>query len=211
MQSRTTIMLALLATAGLALGGCDSIREASGQGKQSPDEFAVVTKAPLVIPPDFNLKPPAPGTAPTNQIEPTQAAQQALFSTADQATVAASLPPTMSAGERYFLAAAGVQNADPQIRQQLASDVRGMRAGDDSFASSVLFWKGPTPPPGGTAVDADAEARRADAARAGNGSPAPAPAVRPTAPPGNNPDDAGSGNSSSSDDDSGWLSHLWPF
>ncbi|MEJ0026375.1 MAG: DUF3035 domain-containing protein [Rhizomicrobium sp.] len=198
MHSRTLLAIALAAAA--ALSGCEQIRSASGQGKDSPDEFAVVTKAPLVIPPDFNLKPPAPGTAPTNQIEPTQSAQNALFN-ADQATVASTLPATMSPGERYFLAAAGVQNADPAIRQQIASDARGMRASDDSFANDVLFWKGPSPEPGSTPVDADAEARRVDAARAGTPvAPGAAPAPRPSS-----PDD------SSRNSDDGWLGGLWPF
>lgn len=194
MHSRTLIVL--VAVAGLALSGCEQLRNASGQDKDSPDEFAVVTKAPLVIPPDFNLKPPAPGTAPTNQIEPTQSAQNALFN-ADQATVASTLPATMSPGERYFLAAAGVQNADPAIRQQIASDVRGMRASDDSFANSVLFWNGPSPAPGSTPVDADAEARRIDAARGGAGSTAPGGPAPSAPPPANN--------------DKSWLDDIWPF
>jgi len=201
MHSRTLFAVVAVAAAALALSGCEQIRSAAGQGKDSPDEFAVVTKAPLVIPPDFNLKPPAPGTAPTNQTEPTQSAQNALFN-ADQATVASTLPATMSPGERYFLAAAGVQNADPAIRQQIASDVKGMRAADDSFTNDMLFWKGPSPAPGSTPVDADAEARRIDAARAGGTSttgPSPAP---PSAPP---PSDSDSNN------DHSWLDDLWPF
>src|SRR5882724_1852506 len=129
MQSRRIVPIALFILVAAATSGCNSIRQAAGEGKDSPDEFAVVTKAPLVIPPDFNLKPPAPGTAPTNQIEPTQAAQNALFN-ADPATVAATLPATMSPGERYLLGAAGVQNADPTIRQQIASDTSGMRGAD---------------------------------------------------------------------------------
>ena len=44
--------------------GCGDLREAAGLTKKSPDEFAVTTKAPLVIPPDFNLRPPAPGAPP---------------------------------------------------------------------------------------------------------------------------------------------------
>jgi len=207
MHSRTILTLALVASAAMALSGCEALRSASGSAKDSPDEFAVVTKAPLVIPPDFNLKPPAPGTAPTNQIEPTQAAQQALFSTADPNAVASALPATMSPGERYLLAAAGVQNADPAIRRQLASDARGMRAGDDSFTNDVLFWKGPEPAPGSTPVDADTEARRIDAARNGNGSVAAPGATPAPARPTQNPDDAGSDNNSDSDSGSSW----WPF
>ncbi len=97
---------------------------------------------------------------------------------------------------------AGVQNADPAIRQQLASDTNNMRGADDDFASNVLFWKGPAPNPGATPVDADAEARRIDAARAGSGSAAPPP------PPRNAPD---SSDDDSKKDDSGWLGGLWPF
>ena len=155
MRSRPAFVLALLAGASLLTAGCEQVRDAAGGGKDSPDEFAVVTKAPLVIPPDFNLRPPAPGAAPTNQIEATQAAQNALFP-ADPGTVASTLPGTMSAGERYFLAAAGVQNADPAIRRQLTSDATGMRGADDDFTNNVLFWKGPQPAPGSTPVDADA-------------------------------------------------------
>src|ERR1700719_5090518 len=99
MRARQRLHFAIVCAIAVSVAGCDTIRQAAGQDKQSPDEFAVVTKAPLVIPPDYNLRPPTAGAAPTNQLAPTQAAQAALFS-ADASTVAASLPPTMSAGER---------------------------------------------------------------------------------------------------------------
>ncbi len=44
----------------MLVGGCASGR---GLGRSGPDEFAVARQAPLVIPPDFGLKPPAPGAA----------------------------------------------------------------------------------------------------------------------------------------------------
>ena len=181
MRSRQFLHLVLLCGVAASLAGCDTLRSAAGQGKESPDEFAVVTKAPLVIPPDFNLRPPAAGAAPTNQIAPTQAAQAALFS-ADPAAVAASLPATMSQGERFLLANAGVQNADPAIRQEIASDSASTRAGDDSFTNNILFGSSSTPA-AGTAVDADAEARRIDAQKAG-GAATPASATpAPASPP----------------------------
>jgi hypothetical protein len=180
MRSRQLLHLVLLGATAAGMAGCDTIRDAAGQTKDSPDEFAVVTKAPLVIPPDFSLRPPAAGAGPTNQIAPTQAAQAALF-TADPATVAASLPATMSTGERYLLVKAGVQNADPAIRQEIASDAGATRAADDSFTNNLLF--GSSTPSAGTAVDADAEARRIDAQKAG-GAATPAPNAPPaTTPP----------------------------
>ena len=52
-----------IAAVGLTLTGCTAFRTAIGATKNPPDEFTVVTKAPLVIPPDFNLRPPQPGAA----------------------------------------------------------------------------------------------------------------------------------------------------
>jgi predicted small secreted protein len=202
MHSRRIARIALFLTAAALLSGCETWREATGNGKDTPDEFAVVTKAPLVIPPDFNLKPPAPGAEPTNSVAPTDAAASALFNT-DPAVVAASLPATMSDGERYLLAYAHVQDADPAIRQQLAADAGGMRGSDDSFTDNILFWGGPKPPPGATPVDADAEARRVDADRAGAPAPAgTAPAPGSAAPAPQPPSDK---------DDDGIFDHLWPF
>jgi len=86
----------------------------------------------------------------------------------------------MSTGERYLLVKAGVQNADPAIRQEIASDSAATRAGDESFTNNLLF--GSSTPSAGTAVDADAEARRIDAEKAG-GAAAPAPNAPPTATP----------------------------
>ena len=54
----TNIVLA--GSAALVLAGC------AGGGpfqRQRPDEFAVARNAPLVVPPDFALTPPAPGAA----------------------------------------------------------------------------------------------------------------------------------------------------
>ena len=52
---------------GLSLMGCENIRQATGSAKLPPDEFTVLTKAPLVLPPDYNLRPPQPGIASRNE------------------------------------------------------------------------------------------------------------------------------------------------
>lgn len=141
-----------------SLSGCDTFRKATGSDKQSPDEFEVVTKAPLIIPPDFNLKPPKPGAPPTNQVSPTEAAQAALYNT-DPATTAAAMPGNMSTGEKLLLAYAGAATADSSIRQIIAADSRNMQATDESFTDGLMFWQ-KSAPATDPAVDADAEARR---------------------------------------------------
>jgi len=121
-----------------SLAACDSLRAEAGLTKAPPDEFAVTTKAPLVVPPDFNLRPPSPGAAPLNQTDPTSAAEAAMFSPTDPQTAAAQMTGNYSMGERMLLANAGVQSADPTIRADLQSDERNMQAADPSFTDKIL-------------------------------------------------------------------------
>jgi hypothetical protein len=162
-MTKPVLRAVALSAVALSLIGCESLREAAGVTKEPPDEFAVVTKSPLVIPPDFNLKPPKPGAAPTNQVSPTVAAQSALFGD-DAVAAAAAIPGNFSPEERVLLASSGGAAADSSIRKQIASDEKQMEATDDSFTDQLLFQS--SDPYKGTPVNADAEAQRIDAAKA---------------------------------------------
>ena len=73
---RKTTGLILVTTSSLLLSAC------GGGGlfnRQRPDEFAVQRQAPLVIPPDFALVPPAPGAPRPNDTSAAAQAQSALF------------------------------------------------------------------------------------------------------------------------------------
>lgn len=138
MRSMRIFCIAVLSAGSVALGACDTLRDEAGLTKQSPDEFAVTTKAPLIIPPDFNLRPPSPGAAPLNQTDPTSSAELAMFNNADPATVAAQMPGNYSASEKMLLANAKAQTADPTVRAQLQSDERNMQGADSSFTDRIL-------------------------------------------------------------------------
>ncbi|NWK95702.1 DUF3035 domain-containing protein [Sphingobium lactosutens] len=71
-----------------------------------PDEFAVSRQAPLVIPPDFALVPPAPGTPAAAAVDSRSEAMQAMFGG----------PAPRSASESATLNAAGRANAAAGIR-----------------------------------------------------------------------------------------------
>jgi hypothetical protein len=194
--------IAALAVAAISLAGCDTIRSAAGVSKQPPDEFAVVTKAPLVIPPDYNLRPPRPGAAPTNQVSPTGAAQAALLSD-DPSAARDSLGNSYSAAEKSLLADSGAAGADHSIRQQISSDDKAMEGADQSFTDQVLF--GGSTPDTGRPVNADSEKQRIDAAKsAGDTTPGGG-----TPPP---PDKAAEGSATISKDSSnsgGWLGGIF--
>ena len=158
MRSMRVLRFSILGASLAALAACSSLREEAGLTKQSPDEFAVTTKAPLIIPPDFNLRPPSPGAAPLNQIDPTSSAEVAMFNTEDPTIVAAQMQGNYSPGEKLLLAHAGVQNTDPTIRAQLQSDQKNMQGADASFTDRILGSpaKAP-PPPKGAAAPASTE------------------------------------------------------
>lgn len=90
----------------LALSACGS----RGMfNRDRPDEFAVSRQAPLVIPPDFALVPPAPGAAPTATPESTRQAMEAMFGG----------PAARSPSETAALQAAGRDAAQPGIRSSV--------------------------------------------------------------------------------------------
>ena len=76
--SRPLPLLAI-GMAAFALSGCAWLGDAVGSGKHPPDEFAVVNKRPLVVPPDFKLRPPEPGKPSPQNIQPAREVVSALF------------------------------------------------------------------------------------------------------------------------------------
>jgi hypothetical protein len=137
MRSQLVVLLAL---ASLPLAGCDSFNRALGLEKVVPDEFAVVSRAPLAVPPDYALRPPKPGAAPTQEVTPTEQARQTIFKAGDQQ---AGLPPgaeKRSNGENELLRAAGAGAAPPNIRETIAREANAEPV-DQSFVDKLLFWR----------------------------------------------------------------------
>ena len=64
----------------LALPGCSNVRMALGMDRAGPDEFAVESRAPLLIPPDFNLRPPQPGAMRPNEVTAAERARRVIDS-----------------------------------------------------------------------------------------------------------------------------------
>jgi len=69
-------------TAILLGAGCAMLAACGGGGifnRDRPDEFAVQRQAPLVVPPDFSLTPPAPGAPRPAEGTASEQALEALF------------------------------------------------------------------------------------------------------------------------------------
>ena len=171
-------MVGLLA---MTVGACDSIRDNLGLTKQAPDEFSVVTKAPLILPPDYTLRPPQPGAARPQERVPQEQARAALTQSGSAAAnsgqanigqagsdraggdqvrlpTAAGAPGRTSSGELALLQLAGAADADPSIRRIVNEETSQLVEKDKSFTDRLIFWQ--TQPPFGTVVNAEKEARR---------------------------------------------------
>ena len=154
MRLRTALLAASVAA--FALTGCSGVRSALGANKVTPDEFRTVTIAPLTVPPEYNLRPPAPGEPRPDEIYPDQQARAALLGATGDFEG--------SDAEALLVAQAGGGSADPFIRSIIDGETAGVVRKSRGFADYILFWRDGeyTPPPNidATPLDAEEEAER---------------------------------------------------
>lgn len=158
-MNRNFKTVAALGLSVLLLNGCEQARQALGQTKQAPDEFAVFSRAPLSVPPDVGLRPPRPGAERPQRVNPRDRARQALASSSRSGKKpAAKLPAGLTPGEQAVLKVTGAANADPNIRQSVNRESSLIAAESKSFTDKIVFWRDPATP--GKTVDPAKEARR---------------------------------------------------
>ena len=126
-----------LAAAALTSVGCAAAGRALGVEKVTPDEFRVVSKAPLVVPPDYALRPPAPGKPRPQELAPESQARLAIMGRAEAAS--------RSTGENLLAEKAGASKADPLIRYVVDDEFGDVAHKDRGFADRVMFWKKSAP------------------------------------------------------------------
>lgn len=131
----------------VALAACSgTVQDQFGLSNRAPDEFQVLRRAPLVVPPDYNLTPPGEAAA---AAETRQTQQARAIVTGRNAA----LPDGASASERALLAAVQVEPL-PNIRSQLLEDYDSVTQIDESRFLAILDWQRPTFP-GDEALDPD--------------------------------------------------------
>ncbi len=150
-NARTVSRLALIGALAFGLGACSVFTNQ----KNPPDEFAVLTKAPLVIPPDYALRPPKSGQQSPAALQVRQRAEQSVFGRRD---VDPELLEGQTKGEQALLAKAGAVDPDPSIREVLGEEVAALSSGDTSLTDRIMFWQ--EDPTGISVVDAEKEAER---------------------------------------------------
>ena len=140
-MSFNRMAVAAVLTAGLGLTACAGTKQALGMTKVTPDEFRVVTIAPLVVPPEYALRPPAPGEPRPQELQPESQARQALLGEQNN--------EPRSDGEKLLVAKTGGDKADPLIRYVVDDEFGAIAHKDPSFADRVMFWRKSAPTPSG--------------------------------------------------------------
>lgn len=109
------------------------VRQALGAERTTPDEFRVVTIAPLTVPPEYALRPPQPGELRAEDIFQDRQAQRALFGDFESSNA--------SDAEILLAARAGAADANPDVRALIDGETAALVRKSRSFSDRVLFWR----------------------------------------------------------------------
>ncbi len=137
------LRFALAAVSLLVLSACgaNTVKDTLGLERAPPDEFRVVSRPPLSVPPQFSLRPPSNSDASPNQLSADKKAQGLLSGKGDANgsltpdTAVMPVTTTASSGkhsakaiartdgaDEQFLKNAGADHADPKVRDSLVEE-----------------------------------------------------------------------------------------
>jgi hypothetical protein len=143
-----------------------------GLDKSAPDEFRVVSRPPLSVPPQFNLRPPGDTSSVAPNMAPAHVKAQSLIlndgegntyelpaPNADTAVVPVIVTGQQPANtaESQFLKNAGADVADSSVRRTLEEEkiTRQLEKEESSWWDSISMWEKKEP-----IVDAKKESER---------------------------------------------------
>ena len=126
----------LLATASVALTAC------GGGGlfnRDRPDEFAVQRQAPLVVPPDFTLTPPAPGAPRPTEGTAAEQALEALFGGPQERSEIEKITlDRAGSAARSIRSVAGDPGTNTVAKGRVTRDIIAAPEGDGATATTTI-------------------------------------------------------------------------
>lgn len=160
--SSAVLRVGAVVLVGLSLAACGDVKQQLGFTREAPDEFTVLSRAPLSIPPDFALRPPQPGAERPQEGSDRDRARDALLGrTAKNPRVYArelAADTSLSDGEKQMLTKAGANEADPGIRATIDTETSKLAKEMQSFTDYLVFWQDRSYK--GSQIDAAKESQR---------------------------------------------------
>ncbi len=159
-------------------GGSGSLGTIIGVDRKTPDEFAVVRRAPLTLPPDFSLRPPDPRGQRQQDLQTRDSAQDAVFGTGQASTPDQSLQDqtsvtglaaasqslsnqATSAGEQRLLELAGSEGDNSSaIRALIEQENAALAVLDEGLLENLIFWRQNNQASESALIDPQEESRR---------------------------------------------------
>lgn len=157
-RKNKSLSLCLMILAASALQGCSGVKDSMGLEKGAPDEFKVITRAPLEIPPNLTLPPPNIGAPRPQEKAPIVQAKEAVFGEDTKSTS----DSILSSSEGALLQKAGAENADPEIRKIVDRETLELKDRNKPVAEKLLNISGHNNLPSATIVNAKEEKIRID-------------------------------------------------
>ncbi|PLK25379.1 DUF3035 domain-containing protein [Porphyrobacter sp. TH134] len=129
----------------ILLAGTSAMLAACGGGgggvfnRERPDEFAVQRQAPLVVPPDFTLTPPAPGAPRPAEGSASEQALEALFGgPAPRSRVEASVIDRAGSAAPGIRSQVGDTGTNTVAKGRTTRDIIAAPEGDGQSATTVI-------------------------------------------------------------------------
>jgi hypothetical protein len=128
----------------ILLAGASAMLAACGGGtgvfnRDRPDEFAVQRQAPLVVPPDFTLTPPAPGAPRPSEGAASEQALEALFGgPAPRSRIEASMLDRAGSAAPSIRSQVGDAGTNTVAKGRVTRDIIAAPEGDGVSAKTVI-------------------------------------------------------------------------
>lgn len=135
-MKKTLLAATLVALSALPLAACQNVKQELGVGRNSPDEFMVVKRAPLTLPPDYSLR--APGSGEAVRTQTTETARNAVFGNAAAAEQSAAGSDSSDAA---FLDKIGANKAQTDIRNVIDEENGYIALQNKTVGEKLIFWK----------------------------------------------------------------------
>ena len=134
MKTKSTLILLVSGSAMLAACGGGGFLN-----RERPDEFAVQRQAPLVVPPDFSLEPPAPGAPRPSEDAASEQALDVLFGgPAPRSSVESAALSRAGDARPGIRSAIGDPGTNTVAKGRVTRDIIAAPEGDGQAAQAVI-------------------------------------------------------------------------
>lgn len=160
-QSRAALapgFVTLLLFVSPLLVACGDVKTMLGQDKQAPDEFAVMTRAPLSMPPNFSLRAPNLGAERPQEPSSRNNGRNVVLKLGDRQSSGAIGQTKQESSEVKIRTLLGTDKANFRIREILDKETKDVVFEERAFIDKLLSWNRDLE--NHSLVDAAAEARR---------------------------------------------------